>query len=264
MNERLYGEWKLYIKKLESRNEVLSLEERSLKLKTNKLYEGKATRFYETNNSKELVVEIIQESSGKKREKPSHVKERAKINVQYTSLLFRYLESYNIPTHFIKSVSDYEFLIKRTEILPVQLIVRNIAAGSLVKRYGLDAGKELECPIVEYYLRDTEKQDPMINEDHIISFGYANSEEIKELHRLASKTNVVLKDFFQRRNLKLIDIKLEFGRYEKQILLAGAILPRSCRLHDSDTGENWDYSAVKGEPDKMQDYYDHIKNRFFD
>ncbi len=264
MNVRLYGEWTLYIIKLESRNEVLSLEERSLKLKTNKLYEGKATRFYETNNSKELVVEIKQESSGKKGEKQSTVKERARINAEFTSLLFRYLESYNIPNHFIKSVSDHEFLVKRTENLPIQLIVRNIAAGSLVKRYGLDAGKELECPIIEYYLRDSEKQDPMINEDHIISFGYANSEEIKELHRLASKTNVVLKDFFQRRNLKLIDLKLEFGRYDKQIFLAGAILPRFCRLLDSDSGESWDHSALQDDPAKIQDYYDKIKNRFFD
>ncbi len=233
-------------------------------MKTNKLYEGKATRFYETKNSNELVVEIKQESIGKKGGKQSNATERTKISAQFSSLLFRYLESYNISTHFIKPISDHEFLVKRTELLPVQLVVRNIAAGSLVRRYGLDAGKELECPIIEYYLCDSEKQDPMINEDHIISFGHANSQEIKELYRLASKINVVLKDFFQRRLLKLIDIKLEFGRYEKQIMLTGTLLPGSCRLMDSDTGENWDLSIVQDDEEKVQDFYDKIKNRFFD
>jgi phosphoribosylaminoimidazole-succinocarboxamide synthase len=136
-------------------------------------------------------------------------------------------------------------------------MVRNVAAGSLVKRYGIEEGRELECPIIEYYLKDEERKDPMINEDHVISFGHATSGEIREMHRLASKTNAILKAFFRRRNLKLIDFCLEFGRLDKKIAIGDEISADTCHFWDLLTNEGMPTESVA----QAEKVYKELKKR---
>ena len=227
-------------------------------MSTNKLYEGKAKRLFESENDNQLIIEFKDVIVGTNGNKLKEQRGKGAISNQISTQLFRYLESYHIATYFVKELSDRQLLIKKLDMIPILLWVRNFASGSLVEKYGLKEGKELECPIIEYYLNNPEKPDaPMINEDHVISFGHATSVEIKELHRLASKTNAILKDYFRRRNLKLIDLKLEFGRLNGKLTLACEINPDSCNFWDHETDEKFELDTQKS----AEANYEEIKNR---
>jgi phosphoribosylaminoimidazole-succinocarboxamide synthase len=206
--------------------------ERRITLKKKKIYEGKTKKLYESENEIELIQEFKDDAVASSAVKPRIIKGKGALNSQVSAHLFRFLDSYHIANHFIRELSDKEMLVKKLNMIPVMVMVRNIAAGTLVKRYGMAEGKELECPIIEYYLKDEERDDPMINEDHVISFGHATSGEIKELHRLASKINAVLKAFFRRRDLKLADLRLEFGRYRDKLVVGDELSFNTCRFID--------------------------------
>ena len=230
-------------------------------MKRQKIYEGRTKRVYNGDNENELLLEFkdtVDElaSSGKK------VKLNGKggINSQISSLLFRFLSSYNIPNHFIDQTAAREIRVKKLEMIPLEIVVRNIAAGSLVKRYKIEEGKVLECPVIEFYLK-SEEDTPLINEDHIVAFGHALTDELKEIHRLISKTNVILKDFFRRRSISLVDFNLEFGRREGEITLGDEISLDTCRLWDLQT----DVKMSKGQPiqtlEELEENYKIIKDR---
>ncbi len=228
-------------------------------MRKKKLYEGKSKKLYECENEAELIQEFKDDAVTSHKNKPVLVKGKGALNNQISAQVFRYLNSFHIPTHFIRELSEKEVLVKKLEMIPIIVMVRNIATGTLVQRYGMAEGKELECPIIEYYLKDEERDDPMINEDHIISFGHATSSEIKEIHRLASKINVILKAFFQRRYLKLVDIRLEFGRLNGKIVLGDELSLNTCRFLDL---QHMQFGVFDSDSKHFQNMLPEIRQRF--
>ena len=226
-------------------------------MKKKKFYEGKTKKNYSTDNENKIVFDFKDEVGLATDEKKRTIKGKAAICNEISSFIFQYLESYHIQTHFVRRLSDKEMLVKKLEIIPVEIVVHNIAAGNLAKQFNVDEGKELECPITEFYLKDDEQQDTMINIDHIVSFGHASSDEMYTIQRIASKINAILKDFFRRRSLSLVSIKLEFGRYKNKVLLGDEVSPNTCKLWDLSSGEKYDIEQftqeIKGSPEKYQE-----------
>jgi phosphoribosylaminoimidazole-succinocarboxamide synthase len=160
-------------------------------------------------------------------------------------------------------VSDTSMLVRRLEIIPLEIMVRNIASGTLCKRYGLKEGEVLEKPIVEYYMKHNIKDDQMVNQHHVVAFGLATADELRIIERYATKTNAVLKAFFLRRSLKLVDFKLEFGRYKNRILLGDELSPDNCRWWDAETGEKFDAERVRSDWSALESLYEEIRRRVF-
>lgn len=230
--------------------------------KKKKLYEGKAKILYETDNEEYLLQEFKDDATAFDGQKKGKIKGKGKVNNQISAQLFNYLENYHVPTHFVKVQSDNTMVVKRLEMIPVEVVVRNIATGSLVKRYGVEEGKELEYPVLEFYLKDDAKHDPMINEHHILAFGHASAEELKQIQRYAQKVNAILKSFFHRRNLALVDFKLEFGRTNAgKIVLADEISPDTCRLWDAGTGDKLDKDRFRQDLGNVEEAYEEVRKR---
>ncbi|MFQ5751245.1 MAG: phosphoribosylaminoimidazolesuccinocarboxamide synthase, partial [bacterium] len=229
------------------------MKETSVK-KKKKIYEGKAKIVYETDNEDLLIQEFKDDATAFDGVKKGKIKSKGNINNQLSAHLFNYLDSYHVPTHFVKILSNNTMIIKKLQMIPVEVVVRNIATGSMVKRYGVEEGKKLEHPVLEYYLKDDEKHDPMINQHHILAFEFATAEELKQIERLAQKINAVLKSFFERRNLLLVDFKLEFGRAKSgKITLGDEISPDTCRLWDVETGEKLDKDRFRQDLGKVEE-----------
>jgi phosphoribosylaminoimidazole-succinocarboxamide synthase len=226
--------------------------------KKKKIFEGKTKKLYEVDSEKEVILEFKDDVIDANGVKKGVVKGKGIINNKMSSFLFRLIDSYNIPSHFIKQISERDMLVKKMQMIPIGVIIRNVAAGSLVERYGVEEGKELECPIFEFYLKDDERHNPMINEGHIISFGHASANELREIHRLASKVNVVLKDFFRRRGYKLVDFRLEFGRYNEHVYIGDEISADTCSFWDLDAGEK---ARLSVEPSPLPGAYQKLLKR---
>lgn len=239
------------------------MKETSVK-KKKKLYEGKAKIVYETDHEDFLIQEFKDDASAFDGAKKGKIKSKGTINNQISAHLFTYLDSYHVPNHFVRLQSDRSMVVKRLDMIPLEVVMRNIATGSLVKRYGVEDGKKLQQPVLEYYLKDDEKHDPMVNEHHIVSFGYATEEELRQIQRFTQKINAVLRDFFLRRNLKLVDFKLEFGRSKSgKILLGDEISPDTCRLWDAETAEKLDKDRFRQDLGKVEEAYEEVRKRVF-
>jgi phosphoribosylaminoimidazole-succinocarboxamide synthase len=228
-------------------------------LKTKKVYEGRGKKVYETDNVNQIILEFKDETFNYDEKTKKSIKNRGVINAQVSSYLFRYLESYHVPSHFIEQISDKSILVRKLNMIPVEIVIHNIAAGSLVKRFNIDEGKELECPIIEYYLKDEEKQNTMINENHLVSFGHATAEEIKEIHRFSSKINAVLRDFFRRRNFNLVEFRVEFGRKDSKVILGDELSLDTLQIWDLEKEESNQFIQAN----LNSKYFDEIKNRMF-
>ncbi len=227
--------------------------------KKKKLYEGKAKIVYETDNEDLLIQEFKDDATAQDGKKKGKIKAKGSMNNQISGQLFTFLESYHIATHFVSQFSDTAMVVSRLRMIPVEVVMRNIATGSLVKRYGVEEGKELEHPILEFYLKDDAKHDPMINQDHVISFGYATEDEIRQIKRVTQKINAVLKSFFYRRNLLLVDFKLEFGRNKSgKLRLGDEISPDTCRFWDIDSGEKLDKDRFRHDLGNVEQAYREI------
>lgn len=200
--------------------------------KKKKLYEGKSKKLYALDDSDQLIQEFKDDAAIFERTKAEVIKGKGIINKDISAYLFEYLEGFHIPTHFVKDLGGREMLIRRLEMIPVEVVMRNIAAGNLCERYGLEKGKELNSPIMEFYLKNDERHDPMINQTHIVAFQLATMDEVRMIERMTSKINAVLKSFFLRRNLSLVDFKLEFGRHKNKILLGDEVSLDTCRIWD--------------------------------
>ncbi len=232
--------------------------------KKQKLYEGKAKIVFETDNEDYYIQEFKDDATALDGKKKGKIKAKGVLNNQISGQLFSYLESYHVPTHFVKHMSDNSMVIKKLDMIPVEVVMRNIATGSLVKRYGVKEGKELEHPILEFYLKDDAKHDPLINEDHILSFEHANEEEIKQIKRFTQKINAVLKSYFIRRNMLLVDFKLEFGRNKLgKISLGDEISPDTCRFWDVVSGEKMDKDRFRQDLGNVEAAYKEVHSRVF-
>jgi phosphoribosylaminoimidazole-succinocarboxamide synthase len=205
---------------------------------TELLKEGTNKKVWATDDSEMVVMEFKDESLVLDSTKKVKAKDKGAINNAVSAHLFQYLENYYVPNHFVKVQSDKQMVCKKLEMLPFEVIVRNLAAGSFCKRYKLQEGKELATPVIEIFLKDEKLGNPMINEYHAFAFELASTDEMRTIIRTSTKINAILKSFFERRSLKLVDFKLEFGRHKEQILLGDELSLDSFRLWDVDTEGN--------------------------
>ena len=227
------------------------------------LHEGKAKKVWSTEDPQLIIQEFKDDATAFDGKKKGQIKNKGIINNEISSYLFNYLENYYVPTHFVKKLNDRQMLCKKLDIIPIEVVMRNIAAGSLCKRYNVEEGKVLDTPVIELYLKNDDLHDPLMNEYHAYAFGLATPEEIRTIVRSATKINAVLRSFFERRNLKLVDFKLEFGRHKKQILLGDEISPDTCRFWDVISDEKLDKDRFRLDLGKVEEAYEEVKSRIF-
>jgi phosphoribosylaminoimidazole-succinocarboxamide synthase len=222
------------------------------------LYEGKAKRIYLTDDSKLVIQEFKDDATAFDGVKKGTIRRKGVINSKVSSRLFRYLEEKGVKTHFVESLTENSMLVKRLHIIPVELILRNKVAGSLVKRTGLPEGTSLPFPIVEEYYKKDELHDPMINSYHVKAMGLATEEQERTMVRMGLKVNELLLDFFRKRSIELIDMKLEFGRFGDEILLGDEISSDTCRFWDLATAKKLDKDRFRFDMGGVEDSYEYV------
>ncbi|MDD4797304.1 MAG: phosphoribosylaminoimidazolesuccinocarboxamide synthase, partial [Eubacteriales bacterium] len=200
------------------------------------LYEGKAKKVFRTSNPDWVVVSYKDDATAFNGLKKGTIVGKGIVNNKVSNHLFRLLERHGIPTHLVEELSDRDTLVKHVEIVPVEVIVRNIAAGSLSKRLGLAEGTKLKKTVLEYSYKDDALGDPMINDYHIAALGIATEQQMQQIAAYSFKVNDVLSEYLKTMNIELIDFKLEFGLFQGEIVLADEISPDTCRFWDSTTG----------------------------
>lgn len=226
------------------------------------LYEGKAKQVYSTENENEFIVYFKDDATAFNGEKKATISSKGILNNKISTIMFEMLHENQINTHFIKSLSDREMLVKRVEILPLEVIVRNITAGSFCKKYGIEEGLVLDEPIFELCYKNDEYGDPMLNDDHAVAMKLATREEIAFLKDQTLKINGLMKEFFLKMNLKLVDFKLEFGKDEQgNIILADEISPDTCRLWDVNTNEKLDKDRFRRDLGDLVQGYEEVLAR---
>jgi phosphoribosylaminoimidazole-succinocarboxamide synthase len=229
--------------------------------KRKKIYEGKAKILYETDEPELLIQYFKDDATAFDATKRGTIKDKGICNNKISTKLFKLLEDKGFQTHFVKYLSDREMLIKRLQIIPVEVTIRNIVAGGMSKILGIEEGLRLESPVLEYHYKQDLLHDPLINEYHIRALKLASDEEIKEIERLSFKINDILKDFFAVRNLSLVDFKLEFGRFKDKILIGDEISPDTCRLWEKSTGEKLDKDRFRRDLGKIEEAYQEVLKR---
>ncbi|MDQ1004328.1 phosphoribosylaminoimidazole-succinocarboxamide synthase [Neobacillus niacini] len=226
------------------------------------LYEGKAKRIFSTEDEQTVLIEYKDSATAFNGQKKADITGKGRLNNEITSLLFLKLQEQGIPSHFIKRISETEQLVKRVTIIPLEVVVRNIAAGSLSKRLGIEEGKELTKPLVEFYLKNDDLGDPLLTRPHIYELNIATKKEITILKKKALKINTFLSSFFNELGINLIDFKLEFGKdAEGSILLADEISPDTCRLWDKKTNEKLDKDVFRRDLGSLTEAYETILAR---
>ena len=225
------------------------------------MYEGKAKKIYATEKADEVIVYYKDDATAFNGEKKGQIEEKGVLNNSITSMIFEMLNENGIKTHFIEKLSEREQLCKKVEIVPLEVIVRNVAAGSMAKRLGLEEGFELKTTVFELSYKDDSLGDPLINDYHAVGIGATTYEELNKIYEMTAKINDLLKEFFIKQNIRLIDFKLEFGRYNGEILLADEISPDTCRFWDATTGEELDKDRFRRDLGNVKDAYVEILNR---
>jgi phosphoribosylaminoimidazole-succinocarboxamide synthase len=225
------------------------------------IYEGKAKQVYTTDNPDLVIQYFKDDATAFNAQKRGTILSKGIVNNQISETCFRLLEREGIPTHLVERLNDREMLVKRLQIIPVETVVRNIVAGSLAKRLGMEEGKTVPQPIVEYYYKDDALGDPMINQWHITVFEMATEAELRTVTEMALKINGVLRPFFESRGLLLVDFKLEFGRHHGQILLGDEICPDTCRLWDAVTRKKLDKDRFRQDLGGVEEAYHEVHRR---
>lgn len=229
--------------------------------KQNLLYEGKAKRVYLTADSRMVIVEYKDDATAFDGKKRGIIKDKGIINNRLTNHIMQKLSSSGIATHFVKQLSLRETLVKKVQIIPIEVIVRNVAAGSLCKRLGLEEGGKLITPILEFCYKNDELGDPFINDYHILALELATDNEVSKIKEMAFKINDLLKLFFGEFDIELVDFKLEFGRYNDEVLLADEISPDTCRLWDSKTQMKLDKDRFRRDLGGVENAYLEVHRR---
>ena len=223
------------------------------------LYEGKAKRLYQTQEEDILFVEYKDSATAFNGEKKAEIAGKGNLNNQITTLIFEKLQANGIASHFVKRLSDNEQLVRKVDIIPIEVVTRNIAAGSLAKRLGFDEGVALKRPIVEFYYKDDALGDPIITTEHIDVLGIATPEEVQSLYDAALQVNEVLRPIFADVGVTLVDFKLEFGRdKDGNVLLADEISPDTCRLWDTETKQKLDKDVFRRDLGSITEVYEII------
>lgn len=231
-------------------------------VKTKQLYEGKAKKVFATNDPDLYITEYKDDATAFNGKKKGTITGKGIINNRLTNYFMKMLEAQGIPTHFVKELDDRNTLVKRVQIVPLEVIVRNVAAGSLAKRLGLEEGTKMAKTVLEYCYKCDALDDPMVNEYHIASMGWATDEEMKTISSYALKINQILSDFLLKNHVELIDFKLEFGRIpDGTIVLADEISPDTCRFWDSETHEKLDKDRFRRDLGGVEEAYLEMERR---
>lgn len=228
------------------------------------LYEGKAKKVYATDDPGYVILEYKDDATAFNGLKRGTIVGKGVVNNKISNHLFQLLERHGIPTHYVQELSDRETLVKRVEIIPVEVIVRNRAAGSLSKRLGLPEGTRLKSVVLEYCYKNDELGDPMVNEHHIYAMELATEEEMSRIVDMSFKVNQILLNYLRDLNIELIDFKLEFGRFNGQVILADEISPDTCRFWDTRTGEKLDKDRFRRDLGDVEEAYQEILHRLMD
>lgn len=225
------------------------------------LYEGKAKIVYQAEDPQKYLIYYKDDATAFNGQKKGTVSNKGAVNNILSAHFFQLLESKGVPTHFIEKLDDRSSLVWAVEIIPVEVVVRNIVAGSLSKRLGIPEGEELACTVIEYYYKSDELGDPMINSYHVKALGLASEQEMSRIDELALRVNAVLKDFLATRELLLVDFKLEFGRKAGDVVLADEISPDTCRFWDARTRRKLDKDRFRRDLGDVEDAYAEVLRR---
>jgi len=225
------------------------------------LYEGKAKKIFETQDPQLRIMEFKDDATAFNGQKKGSIHDKGKINNKVSAALFELLESSGVKTHFVKILNDRNMLVKAVEIIPLEVIVRNIVAGSMAKRFGIEEGKRLHEPVLEFSYKNDELGDPMMNRYHALALGLATREEIDYIEKTSLKVNEILRDFFASKDILLVDFKLEYGRFGDEILLADEISPDTCRFWDAKTMKKLDKDRFRRDLGDIEQAYLEILER---
>ncbi len=230
--------------------------------KLEQLYEGKAKKVFATSDPNLVIVSYKDDATALDGLKKGTIAGKGVINNRMTNLLMRLLEENGVPTHYVEELSDRDTLVKRVSIVPLEVIIRNISAGSFAKRYGVEEGIVFDRPTLEFSYKNDELHDPLINYYHALALRLATEEELDAIRDMAFKVNSVLTEYFSALKVKLVDFKLEFGRLpDGKIVLADEISPDTCRFWDADTGEKLDKDRFRRDLGGVEDAYNEMMRR---
>ena len=226
------------------------------------LYEGKAKKVYKTDDANLYIVDYKDDATAFNGEKKGQIAGKGVVNNRMSNFLMQLMEKKGVPTHFVKELSDRETLVKKVTIVPLEVIIRNIAAGNFSKRYGVEEGRPLQTTVLEFSYKDDALGDPLINDYHAMALGIATREELDKIAEMAFKVNDVLKEYFKTINIELVDFKIEFGKTsDGQIILADEISPDTCRLWDATTHEKLDKDRFRRDMGKVEEAYEEVFKR---
>ena len=225
------------------------------------LYEGKAKKIFSTENPDHVVQYFKDDATAFNAQKRGSIVDKGVVNNRVSERLFRLLEQNGIRTHFVERMSDREMLTKKVTIVPVEVVVRNVVAGSLAKRLGLKEGTRIDPAIVEFYYKNDALGDPLVTDDHVRLLNVATQGVLRELREMGHAANKILKPFFSERKMQLVDFKLEFGVFHNKLILADEISPDTCRFWDTTTGESMDKDRFRKDMGKIEEAYQEVLKR---
>jgi phosphoribosylaminoimidazole-succinocarboxamide synthase len=225
------------------------------------LYSGKAKTVYATDDPNRLIMHFRNDTSAFDGEKVAQLERKGMVNNKFNAFIMQKLEAGGIPTHFEKLLSEDESLFKKLDMLPVECVVRNISAGSLCRRLGVEEGMDLDPPTFEFFLKNDQLHDPMINDSHILTFKWATQDEIAQMKALTFKVNEILKALFAEAGMLLVDYKIEFGRYQGSLLLGDEFSPDGCRLWDAETRNKLDKDRFRQGLGNVVEAYEEVAHR---
>ena len=225
-----------------------------------KLYEGKAKILYNTSDPELMVQYFKDDASAFDGKKKGTIVDKGVMNNHMSSRIFQYLEGEGIKTHFVKNLNDREMLVKKLDIIPIEVVLRNVAAGSLCKRLGIEEGLILKKPILEFFYKSDPLGDPMINECHVDVFDWATKQEVEILKSEGNRINNLMIKFFEERHIRLVDFKLEFGRHNGEVMLGDEISPDGCRLWHLETNEKMDKDRFRFNMGNVEEKYQEVYN----
>lgn len=230
-------------------------------VKKEQLYEGKAKKVWATDNDDIVLVDYKDDATAFNGLKKGTIVGKGVVNNRMSNHMFSQLEKQGVPTHFVEQISDRETLVKKVSIVPIEVIVRNIAAGSISKRLGIEEGTPLKKTVLEFSYKDDSLGDPMINEYHAYAMELCTPAELKTISDMAFKVNDFMVDYFKKLNIDLVDFKLEFGRFKGEIILADEISPDTCRFWDSKTKEKLDKDRFRRDMGGVEEAYAEMMKR---
>ncbi|MGN1135416.1 MAG: phosphoribosylaminoimidazolesuccinocarboxamide synthase [Oscillospiraceae bacterium] len=232
-------------------------------VKAEQLYEGKAKKVFATNDPDYVIVDYKDDATAFNGEKKGTIRGKGVVNNKMTNYMFKQLEEAGVPTHLVEEISDRETLVKHVEIVPLEVIVRNVAAGSFSKKLGIEEGTPLKAPTLEFSYKNDDLGDPFINDYYALGLGLATKEEIDDITKYAFKVNEFMLGFFKNIGIDLIDFKIEFGRFHGKIILADEISPDTCRFWDSKTHEKLDKDRFRRDMGGVEEAYQEMMKRIF-